>query len=303
MLSGTPTATATNPPTTLTYTATDTTGSAVQTFSVTVLTEPEFLDATPDDVTYTVNRESTPLTLSAAITAGTTTYELAPLPDGLLFDAVGRRLTGRPTTLGSTDLIYTVTDTNGTGMQTFSVTIIAPTFAATVDDQTYKAGVAISLTLPEAIIGGAAPAYTLTGPNGTDLSELPGLVFDSAATSRVLSGTPTAAGTYALTYTATDVDNNFGTLTFTVVVTAGLTFAFTVTDQPYDAGVAIALLTLPEATPSVSGTLNYTLVGPNGTDLTEVPGLTFAATTRELSGTPTTAGSHRTDPCGHRDNG
>ena len=290
VLSGTPTADATTT-TTLTYTATDTTASVVQTFSVRVIAEPEFLQTTLDDMTYTVNREITPLTLPAAITAGTTTYDLAPLPDGLLFDAVGRRLTGRPTTLGSTDLSYMVKDANGTSMPiTFSVTIIAPTFAATVDEQTYQAGVAISLTLPEAIIGGAAPVYALTGPNGTDLSELPGLVFDSAATSRVLSGTPTAVGTYVLTYTATDVGNNIGTLTFTVVVTAGPTFASTVTDQTYDAGVAITL-TLPEATPSVSGTLNYTLVGPNGTDLTEVPGLTFAATTRVLSGTPTTAGT------------
>ena len=62
------------------------------------------------------------------------------------------------------------------------------------------------------------------------------------------------------------------------------------TNRVYTVNMAIAPVILPEATGG-TGTISYTLTGPNGTDLSEVPGLTFTATNRQLSGTPTTAGT------------
>ena len=54
-------------------------------------------------------------------------------------------------------------------------------------------------------------------------------------------------------------------------------------------GRPITGLTLPAATGG-TGTLTYTLTGPGAAALSQaVPGLTFTATTRVLSGTPTTA--------------
>ena len=62
------------------------------------------------------------------------------------------------------------------------------------------------------------------------------------------------------------------------------TFAVTVTDQTYTEGEAVSPLTLPEASGG-NGTLSYSLAP-------SVPGLTFTAATRTLSGTPISADSY-----------
>ncbi len=92
-----------------------------------------------------------------------------------------------------------------------------PSFgAATVGNQSYQAGTAISpLTLPAATGGDGTLTYSLA-------PGVPGLSFNS--TTRQLTGTPTAAGTYALTYTVSDADGDLATLSFVVTVaTAQLT--------------------------------------------------------------------------------
>ena len=57
-------------------------------------------------------------------------------------------------------------------------------------------------------------AYSLS-PN------VPGLTFSAAA--RQLTGTPSTAGTYAMTYTVTDEDGDTDTLSFTITVSADTT--------------------------------------------------------------------------------
>ena len=80
--------------------------------------------------------------------------------------------------------------------------------------QAYTIGTSIAvLTLPEASGGEGTPTYILA-PN------VPGLSFDAA--SRSLTGTPTTAGVYAMTYTATDTGGNTATLDFTISVAASL---------------------------------------------------------------------------------
>ena len=81
--------------------------------------------------------------------------------------------------------------------------------------QTYTAGTAIdALTLPEASGGNAPLSYSLS-PN------VPGLTFN--ATTRQLSGTPSTAGTYAMTYTVTDEDGDTDSLSFTITVNTDTT--------------------------------------------------------------------------------
>ena len=82
-------------------------------------------------------------------------------------------------------------------------------------DQTYTGGIAIGpLTLPAASGGDGALTYSLT-------PAIPGLRFDAAR--RQLTGTPTRAGTFNMTYTATDADGDTDTLHFTITVTAPVT--------------------------------------------------------------------------------
>ena len=65
------------------------------------------------------------------------------------------------------------------------------------------------VTLPEAKGGSGDTTYRVT-------PMVPGLAFDPAT--RVLGGTPTAAGTFPLTYTARTADGDEATLSFTVTV-------------------------------------------------------------------------------------
>ena len=86
-----------------------------------------------------------------------------------------------------------------------------PSFGtATVSNRTYTVGTAISaLTLPAASGGDGTLTFSLS-PN------VPGLTFN--ATTRQLTGTPSTAGTYAMTYTVTDEDGDTDTLSFTITV-------------------------------------------------------------------------------------
>ena len=91
-------------------------------------------------------------------------------------------------------------------------------FAAEVEDQAYTAGTAITaLVLPEATGGEGEVTYSI--------SALPaGLTFD--ATTRTISGTPTAAtgGAVEITYLAQDSAGATATLTFSITVNPALSF-------------------------------------------------------------------------------
>ena len=80
------------------------------------------------------------------------------------------------------------------------------------DDRTYRAGTAIEpLTLPEATGGNGTLRYSLS-------PDVPGLSFETGV--RRLTGTPTAAGAWNMTYTVTDADGDTDTLSFTITVEA-----------------------------------------------------------------------------------
>ncbi len=93
---------------------------------------------------------------------------------------------------------------------------IRPLFQATIANQTFSEGNAITpMTLPEARGG----PDSLPSTNTYTLAPLPaGLAFN--ATSRILSGTPTQDGTFNLTYTATNEFNDTDSLSFSIEVTS-----------------------------------------------------------------------------------
>ena len=81
-----------------------------------------------------------------------------------------------------------------------------------IEIQILMEGVAMSsVTLPAAIGGSGELTYSLN-------PEVPGLTF--TVSTRVLSGTPTAAGSYSMTYRATDTKDVAASLRFTVTVRA-----------------------------------------------------------------------------------
>ena len=153
------------------------------------------------------------------------TFSLKPDVPGLRFEPPIRalgvaqegRLRGTPTTAGTYSMTYTVTDVDGDS-DTLSFTIEvaeddeAPSFNASVSQYTFEIGTRISpLVLPEATGGDPPLTYGLS-------PGIPGLRFDAGV--RTLTGTPTTAGTYPMTYTVTDEDGDEDSLVFTIEITS-----------------------------------------------------------------------------------
>ena len=275
-LSGTPTTA--QPATTYTYTAQDANGAtASQTFSITVL-DPLTLGSIANQI-YTQGQKITDLTLPAA-TGGTAplTYSLSPAPPaGLSFNASTRTLSGTPTTTQvATTYTYTARDANSTTVsQTFSITVNASLSLSTIANQTYTQGQTIpNLTLPAAAGGTVPLTYSLspTPPQGLSFN----------ASTRTLSGAPaTTQPATSYTYTARDANGSTASQTFSITVRAALSLN-AIGDQIYTQGQKITDLTLPQAT---GGTAPVTY------SLSPAPpaGLSFNASTRTLSGTPSTS--------------
>ena len=166
---------------------------------------------------------------------------------------------------GSTEVPETPPMTGGGGMEPEDT---SPSFAADAGpgNQTYTVGTAIdTLTLPEASGGDGALAYSLT-------PSVAGLMFD--ASTRQLTGTPTSAGTYSMTYTATDEDGDTDTLSFEITVNPDSSGASTVSRTEFETSTptGYAVVTLGDSgsvwgvpekytSDSSSGTVAYMLLG------------------------------------------
>ena len=224
--------------------------------------------AVAGDFTLSENRV---LTIAAGATTSTGEVTITAVNDGV--EGPGKTVTVSATSAG------------GDGVEnpaSVTLTILpntVPSFTDVVDPQRYEQGVAISpLTLPGTTGGEGTLTYSMDTP--------PGLAYTAPGSGDghggVLSGTPTEAIERTIyTVTATDGDGEAGTLSFFItVVESRLSYGVaTVAAQNYVLDREIETLTLPKATVGV-GSLTYSLTPalPSG--------LSFDATTREISGTP-----------------
>ena len=250
----------------------------------------------PPPSSVSVTRSGGTLEVSWPAVTGATSYNVNTTDDDMQsWQRAASDVTGTSATLTGIDDTKTYyvavqsSNADGAGGWTNS-SAVAPlpaktlSFGSSVADQSYNKDTAIAtLNLPAATASTGSPTitYTLT-------PTLPaGLSFDASA--RTVSGTPTAAAASATyTYTAAAADYTAATLTFSIVVAdavAGLSFgSSTIANQSYVKDTAIDALTLPQATGG-SGTITYSLSPslPNG--------LSFDATARTISGTPTATGA------------
>ena len=229
------------------------------------------------DLDYTASLSS--LVIPGGATAGTTTITITPTandgkegdekiglkssddPEAIADDGVKEKLS----VVGAT---ITLKDEDDGTQPTPPPDPTRPTFADAVAAQEYTVGTAITpLVLPEAS-GGTAPLIY-------SVSTLPaGLSFDTAT--RVLSGTPTAATTGAVTvvYTVLDSAGNASALVFTITVEEGamppppadaeVQLEVTPTEIREDAGTTSVSLTvtLPAAR-VVDETVTFTIASPS----------------------------------------
>ena len=283
-LSGTPNTAGSG---TVTITATNSGGSATYSqpydFAAAPVA-PSWTDDTGDTLTGTAGTAITPVTIPTVDAgASATTYAASDLPSGISFDASTRELSGTPNTAGSGTVTITATNSGGSATYSqpydFAAAPVAPSWTDdTGDTLTGTAGTAITpVTIPTVDAGASATTYAA--------SDLPsGISFD--ASTRELSGTPNTAGSGTVTITAT---NSGGSATYSQPYDfAAAPVAPSWTDDTGDtltgtAGTAITPVTIPTVDAGASATTYAASDLPSG--------ISFDASTRELSGTPNTAGS------------
>ncbi|GAB3385469.1 hypothetical protein GCM10027432_18220 [Lysobacter fragariae] len=215
-------------------------------------------------------------TLTGAGGVGPYSFSLlsGALPVGMSFSSAGV-LSGTPTTAGVFNFTVQATDANGfTGSQAYTLTVSAPTISITPASLP-AGGVGTAYSQALSASGGSAP-YTFTVTAGA----LPaGLGLSTAG---VLSGTPTANGSFNFTVTATDSGGFTGSASHTLVIAAA-----TVTISPTTLPGGIGGVAYDQFVSASGGIAPYSFWISNGTLPTGV-GFDGGG---HLQGTPTTAGS------------
>jgi hypothetical protein len=167
------------------------------------------------------NPASLQISASDATAGQTLSYSATGLPAGLSINSATGRITGTPTTDGSSTVTVIATDGNGaTGSATFSWTVASGTPPSlTVTNPGPQSGTVGTAVTPLQIQATATPAgqtltYSATGqPTGLSINSSTG----------VISGTPTVAGSNTVTVTVMDsMGATFSVMfTWTVSTTTG----------------------------------------------------------------------------------
>ncbi|PXV59883.1 Putative Ig domain-containing protein [Dyella jiangningensis] len=221
-------------------------------------------------------------TFTATNGTGPYTYaETGTLPAGMAWNAATGTLSGTPTQSGSFPITVTATDSSTGAGAPFNVsTFYTLTIAAATINLTPTSAPAgatgASYNLALTANGGIAP-YTFAISSGA----LPaGMSLSSAGN---LAGTPTSAGTFAITVKATDAHGVFGMQAYSLVINAP-----TVTLAPSSVPAATAETAYSQTLTASGGTSPYTYTISSGA---LPPGLSLSSA-GVLSGTPTAAGSY-----------
>src|SRR5947208_3561264 len=206
--------------------------ATVGTASVTVV-NPAPGGGTSNSVTFTINPPP-PVITSATTASGTvgvafsyqitatnnpTSFNATGLPGGLTVNTSTGLISGTPTTAGTYTVTLSATNAGGTGSATLTLTVVnpPPPIITSATTSTGQVGVAFSYQITAT---NNPTSYNATGlPAGLTVNTTTGLI----------SGTPTTAGTYTVTISATNSGGTgSATLTLTIkpatpVITSSLT--------------------------------------------------------------------------------
>jgi hypothetical protein len=204
------------------------------------------------------------------------------LPPGLTLNKTSGIISGVPTTAGSYPIVVSVTDAEMppiTASANLSITIV-PTPPLQITTTSLPSGVQGSPYVTALMATGGVPPYSWTLINGTTLPA--GLVMSPSG---IITGTPTASGTFPLTVQVVD------TRSMDTPATANLSIALQAA-----AGPVIVTKALPSALQNVAyqaqlqvtgGTPPYTFAIVSG----NLPaGLNLNSSTGAISGTPSAIG-------------
>ncbi len=275
-ISGTPTTAGTY---SFTLKASSTYGNASKAYTMTVSTLGNAPRITTRELPYGLRGDSTYRGILTASSATAVTWSITSgsLPTGLSLNSSTGIITGTPSTIGT--YIFTVKASNSYGSTSRSFTIY-------VYSTTLKLDIDTTQTLPDGTVGTAyyeaLCAFAMSFVNWSISSGTlpPGLTLD--AQSGVIAGTPTTAGTYTFTVKAANAQgNDTRSLTIKITGSSGTKPAITTSSLPDGK--------LDEA---YSQTLSATGTTPITWSAANLPaGLSINASTGEISGTPTSAGT------------
>jgi hypothetical protein len=268
VLSGNPTAPGTF---NITFTAANGVNpNAVQAFTLQVNQAPAI--TSPNNTTFIVGQNGS-FTVTATGTPTPTLSETGALPNGVTFNANTGVLSGTPTVPGIFNITFTATNgVSPDAVQAFTLTVNQAPAITSPNNATFYTGKTNTFTVTAT--GFPAPTFKETGT-------LPGGISFNTTTG-VLSGKPTVAGTFPITFTAMNGVNPNATQNFTLTVLTGIAPAITSANNTvFVAGQANSFQVTATGTPTP--TLSETGALPNG--------VTFNAATGVLSGDPTVGGT------------
>jgi uncharacterized delta-60 repeat protein len=273
VLAGTPTAAGSFG---FTVAATDMVG-AVGSQTYTVLINPALSFASTTLANWTVNQAGYNQTISASGGTGAKTFSISSgtVPTALTLSSNGV-LAGTPTAAGNFSFTVTVTDALGaSASKNFPITINPAPAITTTSLANWTAAYAGYLQTIHATGGTGALTFTQTG------ATVPGLTLARAG---VLSGTPTTAGSFPFTITATDSLGASGSQNYTVSVNPSVSVTTTSL-----ANWAVAVSGYAQTISASGGTGALTFRPTAGA----LPGgLTLDSASGILAGTPTAVGSY-----------
>ena len=223
---------------------------------------------------------SATLAASGGTSPYTWTLASGTLPGGLTLSTAGA-ISGTPTTAATSSFTVQVKDAaNATATKALSIVVGAaaqPPAVSTTSLAGGTVGTAYSATL--AATGGSSP-YTWTLASGTLPSGL------TLSTAGAISGTPTTAATSSFTVQVKDANNLTGTKALSIVVAAAAPAPLAISTTSLGNGVVSQ--TFNTTIKVTGGNASYAFTVSTGS----LPaGLTLAASTGVISGTPSTAGS------------
>ena len=284
LISGTPTVAGTS---TLTLTATNGGGTGSATLTLTIAAAPVVVGVPVINSALTATASLPnpfPHLFSYTITAtnNPTSFSAQGLPDGLTCYSSGL-IQGYPSTAGTYPV--TLSATNGTGTGTATLTLMVGSGLAT---PVINSAATASYT-PGIFTGPFQYQIAATNnPTSYSVDGLPGTLSINPSTG-LISGTPTAGGTYTLTLHATNSAGT-GSATLTLTVTLGPTPVIT----------SPAQITL-----TTGSAINYTITATNNPTVFSVTGLPtgLASSGYSIIGVTTLAGTYPLTITGYNDYG